>query len=154
VRYLAIDLGDKRTGLAVGDDETGVSTPAGLIEIPRARRDGQDLLDALARAIDEHLGPTDAEIVLGLPLNMDGTEGPRAAIARALGDRLAERTGRRVHLFDERLTSAAADDVLAQHARAGARLTHGAKKARRDALAAAALLRGFLEARGSDGRAP
>lgn len=149
MRYLAIDLGDKRTGLALGDDETGICAPAGVVEVPRGRRDGADLLEALADAVDEHVGTGEGELVLGLPLNMDGTEGPRAGIARAMAGRLAERSGRRVHLFDERLTSAAADEVFAERARAGARLTHGAKKARRDALAAAALLRAFLASGGA-----
>jgi putative Holliday junction resolvase len=78
---------------------------------------------------------------------MDGTEGPRAKSARAFADRLQATTARVVHTFDERLTSAAADDVFTERARAGVRLTHGQKKARRDALAAAALLRSFLESR-------
>lgn len=138
MRYLAIDLGDKRTGLAVGDEITGLASPAGLIEVPRARRDGEDLLAALIEAVDEHLGPSDA-IVIGLPLNMDGTEGPRAKAVRHFAQRLAERTARPVHLHDERLSSASADWSMAQTG-----LTHAQKKRRRDALAAAAILRAFL----------
>lgn len=133
MRYLAIDLGDKRTGLAVGDDETGVVTPAGAIEIGSGPR----LLEAILEAIEEH-GP-DA-VVLGMPLNMDGTEGPQAKRARELGRDLGERTDRPVHYQDERLTSFAADQALARSGR-----THRQKKERRDALAAAAILRDFLE---------
>lgn len=147
MRFLAIDLGDKRTGLAVGDDETGICAPAATIEVPVDRRDGQALIDAIIQGIDEHVGTHDVELVLGLPLNMDGTEGPRAAAAKAFAARLQERCSLQVHLFDERLTSAAADDAFADRARSGARLTHAQRKARRDAHAAAALLKAFLDAR-------
>lgn len=137
-RYLAIDLGDKRTGLAVGDDITKLVSPAGLLEIPIDRDNGNALLDAIARACEDHLDRGD-EVVIGLPINMDGSEGPRAAMVRAWGERIGPRTGRRVHLCDERETSEEADE---QMARTG--LTHGQKKQRRDALAAAAILRRFL----------
>ncbi len=142
MRYLAIDLGDKRTGLAIGDTETGIASPLAVIEIPRNREEGRALLRDLARVVVEHLGEpgtSRGELVVGLPLNMDGTEGPRAKIARDFATQLATTTGRIVHLHDERLTTAAADNKMA---RSG--LTHGQKKARRDALAAAVLLENFL----------
>jgi putative Holliday junction resolvase len=141
VRFLAIDLGDKRTGLAVGDDESGLASPVDLIEVPIERRAGDDLLGAIARAVDEHLAPRD-ELVLGLPLNMDGTKGSRAKMVEAFAARLQRRTGRAVHLFDERLTSAGADWAMS-----GSGLTHAQKKARRDAIAAAELLKDFLSSR-------
>ena len=56
MRYLAIDLGDKRTGLALGDGETRLATPMGVVEIPMARSDGRALLDALAGEIDAQTG--------------------------------------------------------------------------------------------------
>jgi putative Holliday junction resolvase len=133
MRYVAIDLGLKRTGLAVGDDVLRIASPLRVVEAA-----GRPLLDAIARTIDEH-GP-DA-LVIGLPLNMDGSEGPPAAAARAFGGQLQQHTRLPVHYVDERLTSAAADDQLA---RTG--LTHAQKKARRDALAAAAILQTFLNA--------
>jgi putative holliday junction resolvase len=137
-RYLAIDLGDKRTGLAVGDDVTQLVSPVGLIELPIDRDGGQALLRALAAACEEHLNRGD-ELVVGLPINMDGSEGPRALLVRQWVQRIAEHTGRKVHACDERETSEEADE---QMARTG--LTHGQKKQRRDALAAAAILRRFL----------
>ncbi|MCB9841307.1 MAG: Holliday junction resolvase RuvX [Phycisphaeraceae bacterium] len=140
MRYLAIDLGDKRTGLALGDSITRLATPVRVLEVPIAAREGEQLLDALAAAIDDLLGPT-GELVIGLPLNMDGTEGPRAKIVRAFAARLASRTARPLHFSDERLTSDAADKALA---RSG--LTHKQKKERRDAIAAARILDGFLAA--------
>lgn len=143
-RYLAIDLGDKRSGLAVGDTVMRIATPAGVIETPRERDGGEALLRDIERAIAEHLAPGD-EIVLGLPLNMDGTAGPRATLVEGLAARLRERTGRRVHLVDERLSTAEADWKMA---RTG--MTHGQKKRRRDALAAAAILQAFLHEPPSD----
>jgi putative Holliday junction resolvase len=142
MRYIAIDLGDKRTGLAVGDSETRVVTPLSVLESPLSVRAGEQLLDDLANAIGEQVGPhARAELVIGLPLNMDGTEGPRAKLVRDFADRLGQRTGRIVRFQDERLTSAEADWGMA---RTG--MTRGEKKSRRDALAAAVVLRDFLEA--------
>lgn len=138
MRYLALDLGDKRTGLAVGDDETGVVTPSDVVEAPLDPP--ERLLAALGRVIDD-FGP-DA-LVLGLPLNMDDTEGPRAKLVRAFGARLEEAAGIPVHYHDERLTTEAARWEMS-----GSGLTRGQKKRRRDAVAAAEILRDFLRARG------
>lgn len=140
MRYLAIDLGDKRTGLAIGDSVTTVVAPAGLIEMAIGERAGESLLDALCAAIEDRVGAASkADLVFGLPLNMDGTEGPRARLVREFAARLGARTGRTVHFQDERLTSSEADWSMA---RSG--LTRGQKKQRRDQLAAAAILRDFL----------
>jgi len=138
MRYLGIDLGDRRTGLALGDSITRTALPAGVIEVPIERRDGEALLEAIIESIRSHLGST-GELVVGLPLNMDGTQGPRAASARAFGQKIGERAMMRVHFQDERLSTASADWSMA---RSG--LTRGQKKARRDAIAAAEILREFL----------
>ncbi|MEM8739271.1 MAG: Holliday junction resolvase RuvX [Planctomycetota bacterium] len=132
MRYLAIDLGDKRTGLAVGDDASGIVSPVDTVVTASA----DERLRQLVKRIDEH--EPDA-LVLGVPFNMDGSAGPAAAKSRALAATLTQRTGLEVFEMDERLTSATADQ---QMARSG--WTHGQKKARRDALAAAAILRDFL----------
>jgi putative Holliday junction resolvase len=141
VRYLSIDLGDQRTGLAAGDAITRIATPLTVLVVPIAERAGEALLDALARAVDDQLGPpsTRGELVIGLPFNMDGTEGPRAKLVRDFAARLAQRSSRAIHFQDERLTSAAADWSMA---RSG--LTRRQKKDRRDARAAATLLQDFL----------
>jgi len=138
MRYLAVDLGRKRTGIAVGDSITGVVTP---IEVLQVEDDGGNaLIAAIVAVCVEHLGESGrGEVVIGLPLNMDGSDGPEAIRARAYGRVLSERTGRVVHYMDERLTSVQAEWELS-----GSGLTHGQKKARRDALAAAAILRDFL----------
>jgi putative Holliday junction resolvase len=161
MRYVAIDLGDKRTGLAVGDSVTRLVTPLAVLESPIAVRGGEQLLEDLARAIEEQLGKSEAareresgsgaggwgaavggggELVVGLPLNMDGTEGPRAKMVREFAARLEKKTTRVVRFQDERLTSAQADWGMA---RSG--MTRGEKKSRRDALAAGVVLRDFLE---------
>jgi putative holliday junction resolvase len=150
MRYLAIDLGDKRTGLALGDAITRSALPVDVIEVSIAERGGEALLDALGKAIDDQLGDarrSPGELVVGLPLNMDGSEGPRATQVRAFIERLLARAtpaapARVVHFQDERLTSVQADWDMG---RSG--LTHKQKKARRDAIAAATLLADFLAAR-------
>lgn len=133
MRYLAVDLGEKRTGLAVGDDLSNMVSPMKVIEVPRG-----DLLDAVHEAIED----ADADaIVIGLPINMDGTEGPAAKQTRVFGEELAQATNLPVHYQDERLTSYAADQRMARTGR-----THKQKKSIRDALAAAEILRDFLDA--------
>ncbi|TVQ63959.1 MAG: Holliday junction resolvase RuvX, partial [Phycisphaerales bacterium] len=137
MRYLAIDLGEKRTGLAVGDDETGNAFPVDVIERPLGGASaGGALLEAIADAAKSHNAHA---VVVGLPLNMDGTDSPGAKRARAFAQRISARTQLPVAFQDERLTSAEADWIMAQSG-----LTHKAKKERRDALAAAAILRDFL----------
>ena len=132
MRYLAVDLGDRRTGLAAGDDIVRLVQPVEVIQVPR----GPALVDALVRAVDRH-GP-DA-LVIGLPLKMDGSEGPAARAVREFGARLAERTRLPLHFQDERLTSFEADERMARSGR-----THREKRELRDALAACAILEGFL----------
>lgn len=135
-RFLAVDVGGKRTGLALGDTVTRMAMPVQVLHAPR----GPALLEALARAVREHA--PDA-VVMGLPLNMDGSEGPAAAQARVFAAEVEARTGVAVHLQDERLTSFEADQRMARSGR-----THGEKKELRDALAAAALLEDFLRTEG------
>ena len=137
MRYLAVDLGAKRTGLAAGDDVVGLVQPVEVLSVPR----GPALLDALARAVERH-GPD--ELVVGLPLNMDGTEGGATADVRAFGAALAGRVELPVHFHDERLSSFEADQRMARSGR-----THREKKELRDALAACAILESWLAERGA-----
>lgn len=150
MRYLCIDLGDKRTGLAVSDAFTRIVSPVDVLEVPSNERGGAALLEAIAKAVRDHVGDSPyakGELVLGLPLNMDGTEGPRAKMVREWAGRIADMCGRVVHLQDERLSSADADWQMAQSG-----LTHKQKKLRRDALAAATVLQEFLTGMGQEGR--
>ena len=132
MRYLGLDLGTKRTGVAVGDDETGTALPVSVVDTPDEAR----LLQAITDLLAEH-GP-DA-IVIGLPLNMDGTEGKPAEAARALAERIASHTAMPVHVQDERLTSDAARRRLAE--------TGSTRGRRDDAIAAAIILEEFLGGR-------
>lgn len=136
MRHLCIDLGDKRTGLAVGDTVTRLVSPLEVLEVPVSRNSGGDLLNAILKAVAEQGARV---LVVGLPYNMDDSEGPRAKTVRAFTDRIASATGLPIHFQDERLTSVAADWSMA---RSG--LTRGQKKARRDALAAAEILRDYF----------
>ena len=137
MRWLGVDLGDARTGLAVGDDDTCFVQPVETLEVPR-RGDGEALVTAVVDAM--HRYETDG-FVIGLPLNMDDSEGPRAVIARTFGAALAAAAPAEtpVEFVDERLSSHAADGRMAQSGR-----THRQKKKIRDALAAAEILRDFL----------
>lgn len=142
---LAIDLGGKRTGVALGDGVTGVVTALDAV-LADARADaGRERLRGVARVVQDQLGVPcagsahGAVVVIGLPLNMDGSEGPAAREARAFGEALRALCGWNIEYQDERLTSADADWAMA-----GSGLTHDQKKRRRDSLAAAAILRDYL----------
>jgi len=138
MRYLAIDLGDKRTGVAMGDSITRIVTPLDVINTSSEAERFTRLRDLI-----EWEGP--GALVVGWPLNMDGSIGPNAEKCKAFADKLSEATRLPVHLHDERLSSAAADEQMAMSG-----LTHKQKKARRDAMAAANILRGFFETLGSE----
>ena len=138
MRYLAIDLGDKRTGVAMGDTLTGIVTPLDVINTASDTERFTRLRDLI-----EWEGP--GALVVGWPLNMDGSVGPAAVKCKAFADKLSEATRLPVHLHDERQTSQAADEQMAMSG-----LTHKQKKARRDAMAAANILRSFFEALGSE----
>ena len=129
---LGIDLGGKRTGLAFAETLSGLVMP---IEVLHAS-EGPALDSALDDAIREH-GPH--RLVIGLPLNMDGTEGPAAQKSRAMGKNLQQRHGLPVEYQDERLTSFAAEADLAER-----KLNRRAKKNVADAHAAAEILRDWL----------
>ncbi len=133
-RYIAIDYGTKRIGLAVGDDDTRVATPADVVP---GRNDPVADVAAVLKLVGEYA--VDA-LVVGLPLNMDDTEGDQAKLTRRFGTLLAERSGLPVHYQDERLSSFAADDALQ-----GSELTSQQRKRQRDKLAAAAILQAFLD---------
>ncbi|KKK66792.1 hypothetical protein LCGC14_2960530 [marine sediment metagenome] len=130
-QWICIDHGDKRIGLAAGSTEQGIASP--LKVIPAEPHD-----DAVA-AIKTTAADYNADgLVVGWPLNMDDSEGPQGKVARAFAAELAEATGMDVRMWDETLSSFAADGRLAGH------LTKQKRKRRRDAAAAAAILEDFL----------
>jgi len=147
-RYIAIDLGDKRTGLAVADGETKLVSPLTVLETPISLNNGEALIAAIRSEIRATIGTHEIlELVIGLPLVREGKEGPRAKGVRKFALRIAAALANpTLHFQDESLTSVEADWSMA---RSG--MTRGQKKARRDALAAAVILKDFLAGLG---RAP
>jgi len=133
MRYLAIDLGDRRTGVACGDDILRLPAPIEVIDASNR----EVLLARIGKLVNEY-GP-DA-LVVGLPVNMDGTEGPRAKMARDFAQECSTRFSIGFEMQDERLTSFAAEFSLNQSGR-----THAQKKKLRDALAACEVLKDFFQ---------
>jgi putative Holliday junction resolvase len=105
MRLAALDVGDARIGLAVCDELGLTVRGVGLVR----RVGGQRDLDAVARALEPYQ-PT--KLVVGLPLNMDGTEGPQARRVRVFAERLGSHLGLPIELWDERLTTFEAEAAL------------------------------------------
>jgi putative Holliday junction resolvase len=105
MRLAALDVGDARIGLAVCDELGLTVRGVGLVR----RVGGQCDLDAVAHALEQY---QPVKLVVGLPLNMDGTEGAQARRVRAFAERLGSHLGLPVELWDERLTTFAAESAL------------------------------------------
>jgi putative Holliday junction resolvase len=103
-RLLGIDLGERRIGIAVADDETGSVRP--LATLSRGRDIERDARTIARLAAEQRA----TELVVGLPLSLDGSVGPQARATTEWSERLAERTGLSVSLRDERLTTERAKD--------------------------------------------
>jgi putative Holliday junction resolvase len=129
----ALDFGRRRIGVAVTDAAAMGAHPLGVVERRSIKRD----LEALAAMLRDREITT---FVVGLPLNMNGSEGPAAHAARAFADRVAEAFGVKVEMFDERLTSIEAEERLK-----GMPVKRGARKPAIDAIAAAVILEGWIE---------
>jgi putative holliday junction resolvase len=133
-RLLGLDLGEKTIGIALSDTRRTVASP---LVTRRRTKFGSDC-DALLALIAEHKA---GGLVIGLPLNMNGTEGPSAQSARAFARNFATRSNLPVLLWDERLSTAAVTRTL---------LAADASRKRRaelvDKMAAAWLLQGALDA--------
>jgi putative holliday junction resolvase len=130
---IGIDLGSKTIGVAASDPDRRLAAPVETILRKRFRADAERLLTLAAerRAVG---------FVLGLPINMDGTEGPRAQATRAFAKNLAGLTDLPIALWDERLSTAAVERAL---------IAADASRARRKAVidqhAAAFILQGALD---------
>ena len=130
---MAIDYGDARTGYAISDASGLLAGETGVLP----SRNEDKLLEDLCRIYGEkEVG----RIALGLPRNMDGSEGPRAEKSRALKERLEER-GCEVTLVDERRTTVEAHAILTETGRRGKQ-----RKKRVDAVAASLILETYLNA--------
>ena len=132
MKIMAIDYGDAHTGIAISDP-TGSIVGTALV-IPSYNRD--KTADEIRRLMEQH---GVEELVMGFPRNMDGTEGPRAALYREFAALLTEVTGKEPVLWDERRTTVDAHRILSDNNR------HGKKrKATVDAVAASLILEGYL----------
>lgn len=146
VRFLGVDAGRKRIGLALSDASGVLARPWTRVD---AKRTPAASAAAVARLLDGARNPFDepavAAIVVGLPRRLNGADTDLTAFARELADALRRETGLPVHLQDERLTSHEADRRLAEREPDWRR-----RKAAVDAVAASIILQDFLDARPPD----
>jgi putative Holliday junction resolvase len=131
MRYLAIDYGSKRVGLAICDGDETIASPLCVIE------GHKDLIGRIAEVVkQEGVGA----VVVGLPLNMDDSVGPQAKLILRFAEQLEKQLDVPVHFQDERLSSFGAEEKLA-----GAEFAKKKRKKHLDAVAAAEILEAFLE---------
>ncbi|RIL07734.1 MAG: Holliday junction resolvase RuvX [Proteobacteria bacterium] len=135
MRVLGIDLGERRIGLAVSDEEARIAFPAGSLDRKNRRTD----LAALVALVRER---AIGRAVVGLPLHMSGRAGPEAEAARRFASALGEAAGIPVDTLDERWTSVAAERSLAEGRR---RTVERRGKGVVDEVAATLLLSTYLE---------
>lgn len=135
MRILAVDMGERRVGLAVSDPTGTVAQPLSVAVLEEP--------DEILAVVAEAARRVGAEaLVIGLPRHMNGEEGEGARRARALAAALTERLGLPVDLWDERLTTVAAHRALREGGVSGRR-----RRDKVDKMAAALILQGYLEAR-------
>ena len=131
-RIMGIDYGDARTGIAFSDLLCSI---VGSTTVIHSRKPEKTLEEIVKLAKEHDAG----EIVMGLPKNMDGSEGPRAELCREFAARVQEATGLKVTLWDERRTTVEAHNILNDHN------YHGKKRKNTvDAVAASLILEGYL----------
>ncbi len=136
MRYMGIDYGRRRIGLSISDPLGSLASPAGTLPAKGVAR-----VDAQNVAVYAERQGIEAFIV-GLPLNMDGSEGPQAKLTRDFADQLAAVVGPRpVAMWDERLSSFAADQLLEQ-----THLSTTKRAGHRDQIAAMVILQSYLDA--------
>lgn len=142
-RILAIDHGTHRIGLATGSSRDGLAVSAGIVPVDAAAPDAA--VEAVARRAEDEGA---RRLLVGLPLNMDGSEGPAARRVRHFAEALAARLKLPMEFLDERLTSEAARERLrAAETDSGRRRTGRLRSGRRgiDDLAAVILLQGWFD---------
>ncbi|MCS6772032.1 MAG: Holliday junction resolvase RuvX [Kiritimatiellae bacterium] len=139
-RWVGIDVGEKRIGVAVSDPDGWLATAREVIEISTAG-------EALPRVLEACRAVGATGIVVGLPLNMDGSRGEAARKAETFARELRAATGLPVHLWDERLTTRSAHGAMLEAGLRGER-----RRGRVDMVAAQMMLQSFLDAGGAAGR--
>ncbi len=131
-RIMGIDYGDARTGVALSDL---LCTIVGSTTVVPSRNKEKAMADIVRIAKEQDVGT----IVVGLPRNMDGSEGPRAELCRGFAQELGQATGLPIVMWDERRTTVEAHNILSQHN------YHGQKRKNTvDAVAASLILEGYL----------
>ena len=132
MRVMGIDYGDARTGIAMSDLMCSI---VGSTTVIHSRNMDKTLEEVVRLAKENQV----TEICMGLPKNMDGTEGFRAEVCRVFAGKVEEATGLPVKLWDERRTTVEAHNILSAHN------YHGKKRKNTvDAVAAALILEGYL----------
>ncbi len=135
-RIMGVDYGDARTGIAISDLLCSI---VGTTTVIHSRNIEKTIAQICTMVKESDVG----EIVVGLPKNMDGTEGARAELCREFAAKLEEATALPVKLWDERRTTVEAHNILSAHN------YHGKKrKDTVDAVAASLILEGYLAFRG------
>jgi len=142
MRVLGLDLGERRVGVAVSDPNGTIARPLVQFE-PRGRA---EIVETIRRLVAEQGAGV---VVVGMPLLPDGTRGEQARRAEAVVSVLAEALGVPVESWDERFSTDEADAVLDRTGRRGRD-----RKSRRDMVAAAVILQGYLDAQSVKRRAP
>lgn len=133
-RVLALDVGGRRIGVALSDTRRLLATPLTTLRAePRPRA----LTELVKLARDYEV----TDVVVGLPLTLNGEVGPQAKLVQAFADQLKAQIDVPVHLFDERLTTVAAERMMVELG-----LRPEQRKARIDEVAASIILQDFLEA--------
>ncbi len=130
-RMLGLDIGERRIGIAVSDEMGTIASPVGMIQ--RAGDVASEL-----RALIQQFNAV--RLIAGLPVGLNGREGPQAALVREFTDALAEEMGVPLDYWDERLSSTVAERSLI----AGGTRRHK-RKHKIDAVAAAVILQGYLD---------
>lgn len=132
MRVLAVDYGDARTGIAVSDLLCSI---VGSTTVIHSRNQEKTIGEIAALVKEKEVG----EIVVGLPRNMDGSEGPRAQLCREFAEKLGQELGLPITMWDERRTTVEAHQILSDHN------YHGKKRKNTvDAVAASLILEGYL----------
>lgn len=142
MRYLGVDFGRRRIGLALSDESATLARPWETVAAGPTPQRSADLVSArLAAFAREHLDDgVIGGIVVGLPRRLNGQDNEQTPLVRQFADRLATVTGLTVHLQDERLTSHEADERLGARER-----DWRVRKQKLDAAAAAIILQDFLD---------
>lgn len=143
MRIMGLDFGSRTVGVAVSDSL--LVTAQGL-EIIR-RKEENKLRQTLARIEELIVEYEVEEIILGLPKNMNATEGPRVELTREFAEKLERRTGLPVIMWDERLTTVAAQKVMME-----AEVRREKRKDYVDKIAAVLILQGYLDKRSLQAR--